>query len=316
MLAVALCAATATSHAQEYPARVVRIIVAQAPGAGPDLVARMLAQKFTEAWGQQFIVENRAGANGIIGTDAVAKAKPDGYTLLLGVSSAISMNQFVYKSLPHDPVRDFAPVSQTASNVMALVVTPTLPARTTKELIALAKARPGELVYGSAGIGNLTHLSGELFSQTTGAKLLHAPYKGSTPAWIDLLSGQIAIMFTSMQGITQHFGNGKLRLMATCGQQRHPAFMQTPTLIESGYRDLVMTGWSGLLAPAGTPADIAQKLSREVNRHMSTTEVRERMINNGSESAPSTPEAFSTFIKSEAAKWAKVIRAAGLEHSQ
>ena len=301
---------------QDYPTRVVRIIVAQAAAAGPDLVARMLAQRFTETWGQQFIVENRAGANGIIGGDLAAKAKPDGYTLLLGVSSAITMNPFVYKSLPHDPLRDFAPISQTASNVMALVVTPTLPARSVKELIALAKARPGELIYGSAGIGNLTHLSGELFSQITGVKLLHAPYKGSTPAWIDLLSGQVALMFTSMQGVTQHFASGKLRLMATCGEKRHLAFPQTPTLLESGYRDMVATGWTGLFAPTGTPADIVQKLSRETNQYMSTPAVRERMMNAGSESAPSTAEAFTAFVKAEAAKWAKVIRIAGLERSQ
>src|SRR5262249_52451263 len=160
----------------DYPARVVRIVVAQAPAAGPDLVARMLAQRFTESWGQQFIVENRPGANGIIGGDLVAKSKPDGYTLLLGVSSAISMNPFAHKSLPPNPLRDFVPISQTASNVMALVVTPTLPARTAKDLVALAKARPGELVYASAGIGNLTHLTGELLSQTTGIKIVHAPY--------------------------------------------------------------------------------------------------------------------------------------------
>lgn len=315
-LVLAACLPASAGHAQEYPTRVARIIVAQAPGAGADLVARMLAQKFSETWGQQFIVENRPGANGIIGGDAVAKAKPDGYTLLLGVSSAISMNQFVYKNLPHDPVRDFAPVSQIASNVMVLVVTPALPARSTKELIALAKARPGELAYGSAGIGNLTHLSGELFAQITGVKMVHVPYKGSTPAWVDLLSGQVVLMFTSTQGVAQHFATGKLRLLATCGQQRSPAFAQTPTLIESGYRDLVMTGWSGMLAPAGTPADIVQKLSREVNRHMSTQEVRDRMVSQGSESVPSTPEAFAAFIRAEAAKWSKVIRAAGLEHSQ
>jgi len=313
---VYLLLATGIAIAQEYPARLVRIIVAQAPAAGADLVARMLAQKLTESWGQQVIVENRAGANGIIGGDAVAKAKPDGYTLLLGVSSAITMNPFVYKNLPHDPLRDFAPISQTASNTMALVVTPTLPALSVKALIALAKSRPGELVYGSAGIGNLTHLSAELFAQTTGIKLVHAPYKGSTPAWIDLISGQVVLMFTTMQGVAPHFATGKLRLMATCGEQRTAAFPQTPTLSESGYPGLVMTGWTGLLAPAGTPTEIVNKLSREVNRYLSTAEIRERMASQGSESAPSMPEAFAAFIRAEAAKWSKVIRAAGLEHSQ
>ena len=314
--AACLIFASSVTAAQEYPTRLVRIVVAQAPAAGPDLVARMLAQKLTESWGHQVIVENRAGANGIIGGDVVAKSKPDGYTLLLGVSSAITMNPFVYKNLPHDPLRDFAPVSQTASNTMALVVTPTLPAPSVKALIALARSRPGELIYGSAGIGNMTHLSAEMFAQTTGIKVVHAPYKGSTPAWVDLISGQVVLMFTSTQGIAPHFANGKLRLLATCGERRTAAFPQTPTLLESGYPGLVITGWTGLLAPAGTPADIVQKLSRELNRHLSTTEIRERMASQGSESAPSTPEAFAAFIKTEAAKWSKVIRAAGLAHSQ
>ena len=311
-----LLLALGVAKAQEYPARLVRIVVAQAPAAGPDLVARMLAQKLTESWGQQFIVENRAGANGIIGGEAVAKSRPDGYTLLLGVSSAITMNPFVYRHLPHDPLRDFAPISQTASNTMALVVTPTLPARSVSVLVALAKSRPAELVYGSAGMGNLTHLSAELFAQTTGIKPMHAPYKGSTPAWIDLISGQVALMFTTMQGVAPHFASGKLRLMATCGEQRTDAFPQTPTLVESGYPGLVMTGWSGLLAPAGTPQDILNKVSRAVNRHLSSAEIRERMASQGSESAPSTPAAFAAFIKAEAAKWSKVIKAAGLEYSQ
>jgi tripartite-type tricarboxylate transporter receptor subunit TctC len=306
----------AATPAQDYPARVVRIVVAQAPAAGPDIVARMLAQRFSDTWGQQFIVENRPGANGIIGTDLAAKSRPDGYTLLLGVSSAISMNQSIYKNLPYDPLRDFAPIAQTASNVMALVVTPSLPVRTPKDLEALARKRPGELVYGSPGVGNLTHLAGELFTQVTGVKMLHAPYKGSTPAWTDLMSGQVQLMFSGMQGISQHFTSGRLRLIAVCGGERHPAFPQVPTMQESGYRGMIATGWTGLLAPAGTAADIVQKLSRETVRHMSTPEVRERMMNAGSESAPSTAEAFGAFIKAEAAKWLRVIRAAGLERSQ
>jgi tripartite-type tricarboxylate transporter receptor subunit TctC len=214
--------------AQEYPTRLIRIIVAQAPAAGADLVARMLAQKMTESWGQQVIVENRAGANGIIGGDAVAKSKPDGYTLLVGVSSAITMN----------------------------------------------------------------------------------------PSWIDLISGHIVLMFTTTQGVAPHFATGKLRLLATCGERRTVAFPETPTLVESGYRGLVMTGWTGLLAPTGTPPEILNKLSREVGRHLASPEIRERMSSQGSEPAPSTPEAFAAFIKAEAAKWSKVIRAAGLEHSQ
>jgi tripartite-type tricarboxylate transporter receptor subunit TctC len=314
--ACALCMAGGTAWAQDYPSRLIRIVVAQAPASGPDLVGRTLAAKFTESWGQQAIVDNRAGANGIIGGDVVAKAKPDGYTLLVGASSAITMNPFVYKSLPHDPLRDLAPVSQTASNVMALVVAPTLPAANVKSLVALAKARPNEIVFASAGIGNLTHLSAELFASVAGVKLVHAPYKGSTPAWIDLMSGQVALMFTTTQGIAPHLDNGKLKLLATCSEKRAGAFPQTPTLIESGYPGLVMTGWTGLFAPAGTPADILAKLSREVVRTLSLPEIRERMASQGSEAVASTPEVFSAFVRTEAAKWQKVIRTAGLEHTQ
>ncbi len=311
-----LLSAAAAASAQDYPSRLIRIVVAQAPASGPDFVGRTLAAKFSEAWGQQAIVENRAGANGIIGGDAVAKARPDGYTLLVGASSAITMNPFVYKRLPHDPLRDLAPVSQTASNVMALVVTSTLPARDVKSLVALAKARPGEIVFASAGIGNLTHLSAELFASVAGVKMVHAPYKGSTPAWIDLISGQVALMFTTTQGIAPHLDNGKLRLLATGSERRAGAFAQTPTLIESGYPGLVMTGWTGLFAPTGTPPEIVAKLSREVVRTLSLPEIRERMASQGSEAVASTPEVFSAFVKAEAAKWQKVIRTAGLEYTQ
>ena len=313
---ITLGAAAACAAAQEYPSRLIRIVVAQAPASGPDLVGRTLAQKFTETWGQQAIVDNRAGANGIIGGDLVAKAKADGYTLLVGASSAITMNPFVYKSLPHDPLRDLAPVSQTASNVMALVVAPTLPATNVQTLVALGKSRPHEIVFASAGIGNLTHLSAELFANTVGVKLVHAPYKGSTPAWIELMSGQVALMFTTTQGIAPHLERGKLKLLATCSEIRPSAFPQTPTLIESGYPGLVMTGWTGLFAPAGTPANIVAKLSREVVRVLGLQEIRGRMESQGSEAVASTPEAFSAFVKSEAAKWQKVIRTAGLEQTQ
>ena len=195
-----MLAASGIVLAQEYPTRVIRIIVAQAPSSGPDITARAIGQKLTESWGQQVIIENRAGANGIIGGDMVAKAKPDGYTLLLGVNSAMVMNPFVYKNLPYDPLRDLAPVTQIVTNTFGLVVTPTLPAASVKALVALAKARPGELTFGSAGIGNMTHLSAELFARVAGVKLLHVPYKGTTPAQIDLMSGHISLMFVTTRG--------------------------------------------------------------------------------------------------------------------
>ena len=301
---------------QEYPSRVIRIVVAQAPASGPDLLARTLAQKLTESWGQQVVVDNRPGANGIIGGDAVAKSKPDGYTLLMGVPSAITMNQFVYKQMPYDPLRDLAAVSQTATNTFGLVVTPSLPASSVKTLAALAKSRPGELLYASAGIGNQTHLAGELFASAVGVRMVHVPYKGATPAWTDLMSGQVALMFTSTQGVAAQFKTGKLRLLATCDTKRASAFPTVPTVVESGYPGVVITGWTGLLAPAGTPPEILAKLSREVARHLANPGVRERMVADGAEPTPSSPEAFAAFIKTEAVKWSRVIRAAGLENTQ
>ena len=310
------CLAAGAAGAQEYPTRLIRIDDAQAPSSGPDLAARTLGQKLTESWGQPVIVENRPGANGIIGGDIVAKSKPDGYTLLLAVPSAVTVNQFVYKKMPYDPVRDFAPVTQIATNTFGVVVTRTLPVNSVKSLVALAKARPGDLIYASAGVGNLTHLAGELFAQAAGVKMLHVPYKGTTPAQVDVISGQAALMFVSMRGIAEQVEAGKVRLIATMGEKRDAAFPKYPTLVESGYRGLVVIGWNGLLAPAGTPPDIVSKLSREIGRHLSVPEFRDRMASLGADPSPSTPEAFSAFIRAEAAKWQKVIRAIGLEHSQ
>ena len=309
-------AVSGAAAAQEYPTRVIRIVVAQAPASGPDLTARALGQKLAESWGRQVIVDNRPGANGIIGGDAVATAKPDGYTLLLGVPSAMTMNQFVYKSLPYDPLRDLAPITQVATNTFGVVVNPSLPVSSVKGLVALAKSRPGELLYGSAGIGNMTHLATEFFASTAGIKMLHVPYKGTTPAQVDLISGHVAVMVVTTRGIAAHVESGKVRLLATAGAKRSAAFPKVPTLVESGYPDMVFTGWNGLLAPAGTPPDILNKISQEVNRYLATPEIRDRMTSLGAEPSPSSPRAFAAFLKAEAAKWQKVIRAAGLERSQ
>lgn len=313
---MAVCLASGTAGAQEYPTRLIRIVVAQAPSSGPDLAARTLGQKLTESWGQPVIVENRPGANGIIGGDVVAKAKPDGYTLLLAVPSAVTVNQFVYKKMPYDPVRDFAPVTQIATNTFGVVVTRSLPVTSVKTLVALAKSRPGDLIYASAGVGNLTHLAGELFGHAAGVKMLHVPYKGTTPAQVDVISGQAALMFVSMRGIAEQVEAGKVRLLATMGEKRDAAFPSVTTLVESGYPGLVVIGWNGLLAPAGTPPDVVNKLSREIGRYLAVPEFRDRMASLGADPSPSTPEAFGAFIKAEAAKWQKVIRAIGLEHSQ
>lgn len=301
---------------QEYPVRPIRIIVPQAPASGPDIMARTVAQKLTESWGQQVVVDNRPGANGIIGMEAAAKSKPDGYTLVMSVPSALTMNPYVYKQLPYDTFRDFAPITQTATNTFGLVVNPALPARSVKELVALGRARPGQLNYGSFGIGNQTHLAAELFSAATGLKTVHVPYKGQTPAVTELVAGQVSFMFTPMPGTAGMVDAGKLRLLATCGEQRDATYTGVPTMLEAGYRDVVITGWSGLLAPAGVSAEVVNRLQAEIARHILSPELRESIRKQGAEPVASTPQQFAAFIKAEARKWSQVIKRAGLEYTQ
>ena len=315
-----LCAASivaaASATAQTYPARPIRIIVPQAPASGPDIMARQVAQKLTESWGQQVVVDNRPGANGIIGMEAVAKSKPDGYTLVMSVPSALTMNPYVYKQLPYDTFRDFVAITQTALNTFGLVVNPTLPARSAKQLVALGKAHPGQLNYGSFGIGNQTHLAAELFSQATGLKTVHVPYKGQTPAVTELVAGQVSFMFTPMPGAAGMVDAGKLRLLATCGERRDALYSSVPTMLESGYPAVIITGWTGLLAPAGTPGELVSRLQAEISRHILSPELKESIRKQGAEPVGSTPREFAAFIKSEAKKWSQVIKRAGLEFTQ
>ncbi len=302
--------------AQDYPNRVVRIVVADTPGAASDIAMRFLSQKLTEAWGQQVVIENRPGANGIIGAEVAAKARPDGYTLLGGVPSMLTMNQFVYRKLPYDTLRDFAPITQIATNHFALVVTPSLPVTSVAELVKLAKSRPGEMLFGSPGVGNQQHLSVEMFARAADIKIVHVPHKGTAPAVISLIGGHVAMAIPSAAVVAGHIASGKLRLLATAGPQRAVAFPDTPTLVESGYPDVVVTGWTGLVAPIGTPPDILEKVSRDVGRQLTAADVRAALAIPGSELTSSTPEAFGAFIRAEIDKWSKVIRAVGLENTQ
>lgn len=305
-----------SSAPQDYPNRPIRMIVPQAPGSGVDLMTRIVAQKLAESFGKQVIVDARPGANGIIGLEAAIKAKPDGYTMALGVVSALTMNPFIYKSLPYDTFRDFAPVTQLSVNTFGMVVNPSLPVRSVKEVVALAKTHRGQVSYGSFGVGNMTHLAAVLFSHETGVKLLHVPFKGGTPALVGLLGGETAVMLAPMQGYTPYVHAGKLRLLTTFGDKRSDAFPKVPSIAELGYPQLVMFGWSGLLALAGTPPEIVHKMQQEVARILLVPKTREELTLQGAEPVASTPEQFAAFIKSEAAKWSKVIKAAGLEHTQ
>ena len=302
--------------AADYPNRPVRIIIPQAAGGAVDVAARPIAQKLTETWGQQVIVDNRPGANGIIGIEAVAKSKPDGYTLGAAFTSSLTINPHVYKSLPYDTFRDFVPVTQVVINTITLVVNPYLPVRTAKELVALGRSRPGDLIYASAGVGNMTHLAAELMRLETGLKMVHVPYKGDTPAVTDLIGGQVALIFATAPAVAAHVKTGRLRLLATCGEKRAIAYPDTPTMIESGFPKVVVTGWWGLVAPAGTPQDIVQKVQRETVRHVLSPELRERLSALGAEPAGTTPEQFAAFLKSEMEKWARVAKAAGIYQSQ
>ncbi|MEO7728178.1 MAG: tripartite tricarboxylate transporter substrate binding protein [Burkholderiales bacterium] len=311
--AVAVCTAAPAAAQSDYPNRSVRIIVPQTAGGAVDIVARAIAQKLTETWGQQVIIDNRPGANGIIGMEAVAKSKPDGYTLAAPFTSVLTINPFVYKTLPYDTFKDFAPVMQSVANVIVLVVHPSLPVRSVKDLVALGKSRPGDLIYGSFGVGNLTHLAGELLRIETGLKMVHVPYKGETPAVTDLIGGQYVLLFSTSAGVKAHIQEGRLRLLATGGEKRAAAYPHAPTMAEAGYPGAGVTGWSGLVMPAGTPPEIVQKFSRDAARHVKSAEMSERLTALGAEPVGSTPEEFTAFIKSEAGKWSRVIREAGIK---
>ncbi|MCC6533354.1 MAG: tripartite tricarboxylate transporter substrate binding protein [Burkholderiales bacterium] len=313
---VALAQSPAASPSTGYPLRPVRIVAPQPAGSGVDTYTRAIAHKLTEAWGQQVIVDNRPGANGIIGIEQVTKAKPDGYTLLAAFTSVLVINPHVYKTLPYDPQRDLTPVMQTITNSIALVVHPNLPVRSPKALVALAKSRPRDLLYASNGVGNVSHLSAELLSAETGVLLTHVPYKGATPAIQETISGQVALTFPTLIGVSAHIRANRLRLLATCGEKRASLFPETPTMAESGFPGMIVTGWGGYMAPANTPRDIVAAFQREAARALHSPDLRERLSALGSDPEVSTPEQFAAFLKSETDKWARVVKRAGIYQSQ
>jgi len=313
---LAIAASCLPAYAQKYPSRPIRIVVPQAVGGGLDVVVRLVAQDLSSKWGQQIVVENRPGANGIIGLEAVAKSKPDGYTLLGGFTSPLTVNPHVYKALPYETFRDFAPITQLVTNTLVFVVNPHLPVRSVKELIALAKSRPGEIVYGSFGIGNLTHLANVLLAGETGVKLTHVPYKGETPSVNDTISGQVMMSWATSAGAGPHIHSGRLRLLATGGARRAVAWPDTPTMVELGYPNVQVTGWSALLAPAGTPQDIIERFQRDSAEFLLKSDIRQKLSAAGAEPVASTVPEFARFIKAEYDKWGKVVKQAGIYHSQ
>jgi tripartite-type tricarboxylate transporter receptor subunit TctC len=304
------------AHAQTYPSRPIRIVVPQAAGGGLDVVVRLVAQELSQKWGQQVVVDNRPGANGIIGLEAVAKSKPDGYTILGGFTSPLTVNPHVYKALPYDTFRDFAPITQLVTNTLVMVVNPNLPVRSVKDFISLAKSHPGEVAYGSFGVGNLTHLVNVLLSAEAGIKMTHVPYKGETPSVTDTIAGQVMMSWATSAGAAPHIHSNRLRLLATGGARRATAWPDTPTMVELGYPNVQVTGWSALLAPAGTAQDIIERFQRDSAQYLLKPDVREKLSAAGAEPVASTTAQFAAFVKSEHDKWGRVVKQAGIYHSQ
>ncbi|HZN27245.1 MAG TPA: tripartite tricarboxylate transporter substrate binding protein [Burkholderiales bacterium] len=314
LLLVVASIAPAMAEAQspaQYPARPVRIVVPQSPGASTDTTARLIAQKLTGALGQTVLVDNRPGAGSVIGTEVVAKATPDGHTLLV-VASSITLNPILHKNLTWDPVRDFAPITQLSSFPNILIVHPAVPAKTVKELIALAKAKPGALNYGSAGTATGTHLSAELFKHMTGTDMVHVPYKGGGAAIPALMGGQVQLMFGTTVSALPHVRAGKLRALAVTSPKRSPSAPDVPTIAESGVPGYDHTPWNGFLAPAQTPRAIIARLNEETARILHSPDTKAVFMNEGAEPVGNKPEEFGAIIKSEIAKWGKVIQAAGI----
>ena len=302
----------ATSLAQQYPSKPIRLVAPSSTGGGIDALARTIANS-PHGLGQPIIVENRGGANGIIGTDIVAKAAPDGYTILLGFLGALAVNPSLYAKLPYDSVKDFAPITQVSAAPPLIVAHPTVPARTLKELVKLDKSRPNQLTYGTGGIGTGGHLTMELFNLTAGTKLLHVPYKGVGPALSDVLAGQITLMVSSPISSAPHVQSGRLRGLAVAGRSRAPVMPEVPTVIESGWPDFESTSWFGVLAPAGTPPAIVARLHKEITGQLRRPEVREQITRTGADVVGNSPEEFGAYIRSEIVKWAKVVKAANIK---
>ena len=309
LLGAALLAAAFASHAQAaFPTRSVTLVVPFPPGGGTDTGARIVAQKLGQKWGQAVIVENKGGAAGIIGAELVAKAKPDGYTLLMGKIGTQAINPSLYKKMPYDANTAFAPVALVAELPLAMMVNPGVPAKTAKEFIALAKSRPGELSYSSSGAGGAPHLAAEMFKEATGTFILHVPYRGGGPAVADLLAGHVQLSFMTVLEASGQIKAGKLRALAVTSNKRVPALPDVPTLSESALPGFNSISWIGLLAPAGTPSNIIDKISADVRGVLASDDVRQKLVELGAVPAGSTPAQFQTLIDKDRKRYALVIK--------
>jgi len=305
----ALAQSSAAGAARSYPVKPIHLVVPFAPAGAGDLFARVVAQRYKEAWEQEVVVENRGGAGGNIGAGYVAKSAPDGYTLLLGNLGVLAINPALYKEVPFDSVKSFDPISLVGGTPLLLVVHPSVPAKTMKELIALARARPGNLNFASAGTGGPTHLAGEMLKAQTGVNIVHVPYKGNIAAITAVIAGEAHMMITTILTPLPYLGNGRLRGLAVATRKRQPAIPQIPTMDEAGVPGFEVSGWYGVLAPARTPREIIEKLNSEIVKMMRSPEVNEQFVKQGLEVFASTPEQFSAKIKSDGVKWGKVVKA-------
>jgi tripartite-type tricarboxylate transporter receptor subunit TctC len=310
---IAVALAPAIVAAQNFPDKPVRIVVAQAPGSSADVVARILAKKLSEHWNNPVFVENKPGANGIIGMGAVATATPDGYTLGLAVPSVMTVNPFVYKDMPFKPMEDLVPVTQITSIEFGLFVNPELKVKTVADLIAYSKQKPEGLNYSSAGVGNLGHLAGELFASKTGIKMSHIPNKGDTPGLLDVMSGSTDMMFSPLPSALSHVRSGKLTLLAVPARKRTASFPDVPTLIESGLPDAITEGWTGIVAPAKTPPSVIAEIEKAVNSTLGDEEVTAAITSQGFEVAGTSSESFGQLMKADTLKWGQVIEQAGIK---
>lgn len=311
LLAIPCVLLGAPAHAA-YPERPIRLIVSYPPGGGTDVTARQITPSLSERLGKQIVIDNRSGAGSTLGTNIVAKAAPDGYTLLMA-DTTFGIVPGLYQKVPYDSLRDFAPVTQITSVPGALVVHPSLPANSVKELVALAKSKPGGLNFGSGGVGTPVHMAAELLQLQAKIKMVHIPYKGAGPAFADLLGGQFHIMFPTMQSAVPHIKSGRLRLLAVTTEKRTPAYPDTPTMEEAGVPGVVSVAWFGIMAPAGTPRAIIDRLHAEAVKVVQEPTIRDRFIAETAEPVGSTPAQFGKFISNEIGKWTRVVKAAGIK---
>ena len=314
LVACALMAMAVTVCAQQaYPTKPIRLIVPFPPGGSVDPVARMIGPKLTDSFGQQVIVDNRPGANGAIGTELLAKAPPDGHTLVLLGAGTHVINALLVKNLPYDSVKDFAPVATVQRSDYVLVVHPSMPVRNLQALIALARSRPGQMTYASAGNGNMNHLAAELFNMLTGVKTIHVPYKGGGQALIDVMGGQVHLHFAVVVSALPHVRSGRLKALAIGGDKRFVALPQVPTFTEAGLPGFRLQPWQGFMAPARTPKPIIDRVAAEISRIVMLPEITERIINYGSQPLVSTPEQFSALMAADFVKFAEIIKAANIK---